>query len=85
MLEKKPIIGILTKPDTFCDDKLFTHQMIYDGVKNMQISAYSDDGYVEAVELKDKKFCLGLKWHADLMVDDEKMNEIFKRFIQTCF
>ena len=26
-------------------------------IKNLHISAYSEDGYVEAIELKDKKFC----------------------------
>lgn len=53
-------------------------------IKNLEISAYSDDGYVEAVELKDKKFCLGVKWHPELMPNDENMNNIFKYFIETC-
>lgn len=53
-------------------------------IKNLDISAYSDDGYVEAVELKNKKFCLGVKWHPELMTDDEIMNNIFKYFIETC-
>jgi len=55
-----------------------------ENIKNLEISAYSDDGYVEAVELKDKKFCLGIKWHPELMPDDDKMNNIFKRFIEVC-
>ena len=53
-------------------------------IKNLEISAYSDDGYVEAVELKDKKFCLGVKWHPELMPNDDIMNNIFKYFIETC-
>ncbi len=53
-------------------------------IKDLEISAYSDDGYVEAVELKDKRFCLGVKWHPEMMLDNEKMNNIFKRFIDTC-
>lgn len=81
----KPLIGIVSKPNIFCDQELFTKQIIYDGVrnaqdliilfellktkevgvnsihtmfankddiKNLEISAYSEDGYVEAVELK---------------------------------
>ena len=55
-----------------------------DNIKNLEISAYSIDGYVEAVELKDKKFCLGVKWHPELMPDDERMNNIFNRFIEIC-
>ena len=53
-------------------------------IKGLGISAYSDDGYVEAVELKEKKFCLGVKWHPELMLDSEKMNNIFKKFIEIC-
>jgi len=55
-----------------------------ENINNLEISAYSDDGYVEAVELKNKKFCLGVKWHPELMTDDENMNNIFKYFIEVC-
>ena len=53
-------------------------------IKNLDISAYSADGYVEAIELKDKKFCLGVKWHPELMLDNKNMNSIFKCFIEAC-
>lgn len=53
-------------------------------IKDLDVSAYSDDGYVEAVELRNKKFCLGVKWHPELMINDKNMNEIFKRFIEVC-
>lgn len=55
-----------------------------ENVKNLEISAYSDDGYVEAVELKDKKFVLGVKWHPELMLNNEGMSRIFERFIDAC-
>lgn len=55
-----------------------------ENIKNMNISAYSNDGYVEAVEIKDKKFCLGIKWHPELMLENEQMNNIFKYFIDVC-
>lgn len=55
-----------------------------ENIKNLDISAYSDDGYVEAVELKNKKFCLGVKWHPELMINNENMNNIFKSFIDAC-
>ena len=51
-------------------------------INNLEISAYSDDGYVEAVELKNKKFCLGVKWHPELMTNNENMNRIFECFIK---
>ena len=55
-----------------------------ENIKNLEISAFSSDGYVEAVELKNKKFCLGVKWHPELMIDNDKMNDIFKYFIRIC-
>lgn len=55
-----------------------------ENINNLEICAYSDDGYVEGVELKDKKFCLGVKWHPELMLNNENMNNIFKRFIEAC-
>lgn len=53
------------------------------GVYISEVKVY-DDGYVEAVELKNKKFCLGVKWHPELMANDEIMSNIFKYFIETC-
>lgn len=32
----KPLIGIVSKPNIFCDQELFTQQIIYDGVRNAQ-------------------------------------------------
>ena len=62
------------------------HQMFAnkDTIKNLEISAFSDDGYVEAVEFRSKKFCLGVKWHPELMTNDENMNKIFEYFINAC-
>ena len=34
MMKNKPIIGIVSKPNIFVDNNLFTQQIIYDGVRN---------------------------------------------------
>lgn len=39
------------------------------------------DNNVEVIELEDKKFVMGIKWHPELM---ENMNPIFKEFVKTC-
>ena len=49
-------------------------------VKHFDIVAHDDNGFVEAVELKTKRFCLGLKWHPEI-IDEEIMENIFKEFI----
>lgn len=41
------------------------------------------DWLVEGFELENKKFVLGLKWHPELMLDDNTDN-IFKCFIEAC-
>ena len=60
-------------------NSIHTMFALEENIKNLDISAFSDDGYVETVELKNNKFCLGLKWHPDLMIDyDKSMNKIFQ-------
>lgn len=58
-------------------NSIHTMFALKENVKNLEISAFSDDGYVEAVELKNNKFCLGLKWHPELMLDYNKDIKLF--------
>lgn len=52
---------------------------------NLNISGISNDGYIEALEAKNKKFFIGVQWHPESMVDyDEKQNNLFKYFIKCC-
>lgn len=48
------------------------------------ISSISEDGLVESIELKDKKFVIGVKWHPELMLEDEFTDKLFKEFIERC-
>ncbi len=48
------------------------------------ISAISGDGFVECFELNNKKFVLGIKWHPELMLNEEFTNRLFKRFVEEC-
>lgn len=49
-----------------------------------KISSLSYDGLVESFELKNKKFVLGIKWHPELMLEDELTKKLFKEFIEKC-
>ncbi len=53
-------------------------------VNHFDIVAHDSNGFVEAVELKNKKFCLGLKWHPEIMDNVDIMENIFKEFIKSC-
>ena len=49
-----------------------------------EISSISYDGLVESFELNNKKFVIGLKWHPELMLEDEFTKKLFKEFIEKC-
>ena len=49
-----------------------------------KISSFSYDGLVESFELKDKKFILGIKWHPELMLEDDFTQNLFSAFIKNC-
>lgn len=71
---KKDVIGVNSK-----------HNYHVSKVNNLIVSAYSEDGFIEAVEYKDKKFVIGLQWHPESMIEyDESASKIFDAFIETC-
>lgn len=54
-------------------------------VYNYDVVAKSDDGIIEGIERKDKRFILGLQWHPEMLYStDEDQNRIFKYFIDKC-
>ena len=49
-----------------------------------KISSFSYDGLVESFELDNKKFVMGIKWHPELMLEEEFTKNLFKEFIEKC-
>lgn len=47
---------------------------------NTLVSARSSDGLIEGVELKDKKFIIGVQWHPESNLEDEHSKKLFKSF-----
>lgn len=47
------------------------------------VTSLSDDNYIESIEMKNKKFILGVQWHPETLKDDHS-NDLFKYFIDTC-
>ena len=61
----------------------YHHQSVKTLGNNLKVTAYSNDGVIEAIEKVGEKFVLGVQWHPELMVDySEDMLNIFKRFIK---
>ncbi len=49
----------------------------------LEAVAYSEDGIIEAIEDKTKKFFIGVQWHPEAMIEDENSNKLFDYFIET--
>lgn len=48
---------------------------------NLDMVAYSDDGILEAVEDRNKKFFIGVQWHPESLPKDEYSKKLFDYFI----
>ena len=51
---------------------------------DLDISSKSDDGYIESIEDKSKKFFIGVQWHPESMIGDSNQNKVFKEFLNSC-
>ena len=50
-----------------------------------QVVAKSSDGYIEAIELKNQKFNIGIQWHPEISYDfDDDSKKIIDAFIKEC-
>ena len=51
---------------------------------DLDIAGISNDGVIEGVEAKEKRFFVGVQWHPENMISyDDKQNNIFKYFINS--
>ncbi len=61
------------------------HQRTIKECNKLEIAAKCEDGYPDVIEAKDKKFYIGVRFHPEsLYKKDQNMNNIFKRFIESC-
>ncbi|MCH4207121.1 MAG: gamma-glutamyl-gamma-aminobutyrate hydrolase family protein [Solobacterium sp.] len=59
----------------------FHHQAILKPADGFTVSAFSQDGLIEAIE---KDHVTAVQWHPERMIHDEKHQEIMKRFVKDC-
>ena len=61
------------------------HNYHVENIVDLKISAYSEDGLIEAIEYENKKFVIGVQWHPETMLEyDENANKIFDEFMNKC-
>jgi len=59
----------------------FHHQALKVLGKNLIAAAHAEDGIIEAIELKNHPFCIGVQWHPELSQDSNAA--LFAKFIHT--
>jgi putative glutamine amidotransferase len=61
------------------------HQCLGKVAEGLHVSAYSDDGIIEAIEYRDKKFLIGVQWHPEILYENYEIHrKLFDRFISEC-
>ncbi|MBI5193743.1 MAG: gamma-glutamyl-gamma-aminobutyrate hydrolase family protein [Nitrospirae bacterium] len=60
------------------------HQSVKLLGKDILISAVSNDGVIEAIELPEYPFLLGVQWHPERELESYYTNRLFKSFVEAC-
>lgn len=61
------------------------HRFHISKVNKLKISAYSEDGLIEAIEMPNKKFVVGVQWHPEKLIEfDNNANQLFDAFVKEC-
>jgi putative glutamine amidotransferase len=66
---------------TTLDVNSFHHQGIAQLGNGLRAVAFSSDGAIEAIESTDRPFCVGVQWHAELLVERPTETAIFEAFV----
>ena len=52
---------------------------------HFDIVGYSEDGIIEAIERKDKRFAIGVQWHPELIINEsQEAFRIFRKLVEVC-
>ncbi len=61
------------------------HRLHVPKVNKFRISAYSEDGLIEAIEMPNKRFVIGVQWHPERLIEfDSNANQLFDAFVNEC-
>ena len=59
------------------------HQAAKDVPAGVVVNARSPDGVIEGIEAPDRRFCIGVQWHPEYMIN-EADERLFSAFVDTC-
>jgi putative glutamine amidotransferase len=58
------------------------HQGLKDIAPTLRVAGHAPDGLVEAVELPEHPFGLGVQWHPEWLTDQESTRNLFRKFVE---
>jgi putative glutamine amidotransferase len=68
-------------------NKLNVNSLHHQGIKllgdNLLATAYAPDGIIEAIEIKNHPFLIGVQWHPEWMLSSPPMQNLFNEFINS--
>jgi putative glutamine amidotransferase len=59
----------------------FHHQAVARVGRGLRVVARSPDGVVEGIEATDRRFVLGVQWHAECLVERVTQLRLFREFV----
>ena len=62
----------------------FHHQAVRKLGKGLKVTAVSDDGVIEGVELEGSRYVVGVQWHPEMMYDSAEHGKFFEHFVAAC-
>jgi len=62
----------------------YHHQAVKTLGDGLKVSAISEDGLVEGIYMKDKKYIQAIQWHPEFSLEDESSIKIFKSLVTSC-
>jgi len=60
------------------------HQGLLRIAPGLKVAGHASDGLVEAVELTDHPFGVGVQWHPEWLQEHEHARAVFRAFVQAC-
>jgi putative glutamine amidotransferase len=82
MVESASLLARVVGPAPFAVNSLH-HQAVRELPRHFYPVGRADDGVIEAIEVPDHPFCLGVQWHPEELVSKTpESNELFRAFVQ---
>ena len=82
---KDTLVHNLSNTDTMQVNSIHSMLATKENVESFaKISSYSEDGYVESFEIPNEKFIVSIKWHPEIMLEEDFSNKLFDEFVQEC-